>query len=133
MAEPKNYMYVAFPDRLVMTDNLLLVTEPASTAVTAFTVQSKNASVAFVSILGEDEDGTQAARRWVGTYHESGAFMVSAWLAGQHLDTNDPASVRTFAPGAWSSVAIGSVAQVWSTDGIDQGDVVRVDVDAPVR
>ena len=94
MTEPKSYMYVAFPDRLVMTDNLLLVTEPDSTAVTAFTVQSKNATVAFVSVLGDDEDGTQASRRWVGSYHESGAFMVSAWLAGS---TSTPTTRRACA------------------------------------
>ena len=117
MTVPTTYMYVAFPDRLVMTDNLLLVTEPETTAVTAFTVQTKHGSVAFVAVLGEDEDGTQASRRWVGTYHPSGAFMVSAWLAGQHLDTNDPASVHTFAAGAWSSVSVGSVTQVWYADG----------------
>ena len=120
MAEPKTTMYVAFSDRLVLTDNLLLVTDDAATAVTAFTVQTLDGAVGFISILGAGEDATQAARRWVGTYHESGAFMVSAWL-GQHLDTNDPASVITFAGGTWSSVRIGSVEQVWmgTGDGAD--------------
>ena len=97
--------FVAFSDRVVMTDDVKLLGLEHTDEV--FTVCRPRRNVVFVGVIDEGTDALGAAGRWVGSYGVGGIFQAKFWADSRDREEGAPTDIVTFSPRAWRTVHSG--------------------------